>query len=73
MAFNLTGFLKAAAEIGKAGLQHAPEIMEMASTAITLLRPQDQDTAKAALADLRADNAEGFARLDAKLAEAEKR
>ena len=70
---DLASFLSAAAKLGRAGLQHAPEIIELAQSAAATLGPQDQATAQAALADLQADNDEGFARLDAKLAEAEGR
>lgn len=70
---DLASFLRAAAQIGQAGLQHAPEIISLAQTAIATMQPHDQETAKAALADIQADNDEGFARLDAKLAAAEGR
>lgn len=50
-----------------------PEVRSLIEGTIALLHPQDQETAKAGLADLMAENDEGFARLDAKLAEAEKR
>lgn len=70
---DLASFLQAAAKIGAAGLQHAPEIVSLVESSIATLQPHDQETAKAALADIQADNDAGFARLDAKLAAAEKR
>lgn len=70
---NLASFLSAAVKIGQAGLQHAPEVISLLQTAKTALAPADQATAQQAIADLQAENDEGFARLDAKLAEAEKR
>lgn len=70
---DLASFLKAAGQIGRAGLAHAPEIISLVETGIAQLQPQDQETAKAALADIQADNDAGFERLDKKLAEAEQR
>lgn len=69
---SLSQFISAAVKIGQAGLAEAPEVISLVNGAVTLLHPQDQDAAKAALADLQANNDEGFARLDAKLAAAEK-
>lgn len=46
---------------------------ELYHAAVTALSPGDQATAKAALADLQADNDEGHARLQAKLEEARSR
>ena len=70
---DLASFLKAAAKIGAAGLQHSPEIISLVESGIAALQPHDQATAKAALADIQADNDAGYARLDAKLAAAEQR
>lgn len=69
---DLSTFLTAATKLVAAGIQHEPEIVETFHQAIAALHPQDQETAKAALADIEADNDEGYARLDAKLAAAEK-
>lgn len=70
---SLSTFLSAATKIAQAGLAEAPEVLSLVQGAVAALHPQDQDAAKAALADLEANNDEGFARLDAKLAEAEQR
>jgi hypothetical protein len=51
----------------------APEFIALFEAAVELLNPDDQATAKAALADIHADNDEGHARLQAKLSEATKR
>lgn len=50
-----------------------PEFKGLFDAAVAALNPTDQDTAKEAYADLIADNDEGHARLQAKLAEAAKR
>lgn len=50
-----------------------PQVKGLIDGVIGTLNPKDQETAKQAYADLMADNDAGFARLDAKLAEAEKR
>lgn len=50
-----------------------PQVKEFFDQAIGTLREPDQKIAREAYADLMADNDAGFARLDAKLAEAEKR
>lgn len=50
-----------------------PEFKEVYDAAASVLHPADQVTAKAGYADLIADNADGFARLDAKLEAAKKR
>lgn len=51
----------------------APEFKALFDAAVAALAPSDQATAKEAYADLIADNDEGHARLQAKLAEAAKR
>lgn len=70
---SLQNFLAAATKVAQAGIAHAPEVISLFSESIAALHPEDQDAAKAALADLQADNDAGFARLDAKLAAAEAR
>lgn len=70
---SLSTFIAAAAKIAQAGLAEVPEVISLFTEAKAALHPADQDAAKAALDDLIANNAEGFARLDAKLAAAEKR
>ena len=47
-----------------------PEFVELYNQAAAALSPADQATAKEALADIQADNDEGHARLQAKLAAA---
>lgn len=71
--FSLASFLSAATKIAQAGLAQAPEVISLVNESIAALHPADQETAKAALADLQANNDEGFARLDAKLAALEQR
>lgn len=51
----------------------APEFVALFEAARELLDPEDQETAKEALADIQADNDEGHARLQAKLAAAAQR
>lgn len=48
----------------------APEFIALYHEAMAALHPKDQATAKEALADIQADNDEGHARLQAKLAAA---
>jgi hypothetical protein len=50
-----------------------PEVADLIAATIKTLSPQSQEQAKNAYRDLMADNDEGFARLDAKLAAAERR
>lgn len=50
-----------------------PAFIELFHQGVATLHPADQATAKAALADIQADNDEGHARLQAKLADAAKR
>lgn len=49
------------------------EFVELYEEAVQLLKLKDQPTAKEALADIQADNDEGYARLKAKLAAAAQR
>lgn len=51
----------------------APEFIALFNTARDMLDPEDQETAKQALADIQADNDAGHARLQQKLAAAAKR
>jgi hypothetical protein len=51
----------------------APAFIEWYNQAAAALKPADQETARQALADIQADNDEGHARLQRKLAEAAKR
>ena len=51
----------------------APEFIALYNEAIAALDPADQATAKEALADIQADNDEGHARLQEKLAAAANR
>lgn len=44
-----------------------PEFIALFQAVVTVLDPKDQETAKAALADIQADNDEGHARLQEKL------
>lgn len=50
-----------------------PAFKALYDAAVGLLKPQDQQTAKDAYADLMEQNDEGFARLDAKLEAAKQR
>ena len=68
---NLATFLRFLPASGPA-VAALPAAKEFLDAAVKLLRPTDQPTAKTALEDLREDNDEGFARLDAKLAAAER-
>ena len=54
-------------------LARAEEFTRWWDEVTAALNPADQATAKAALADIQADNDEGHARLQAKLAEAARR
>lgn len=69
---NLLSILKVLPAVGPA-VAALPEFVELFNAGVSILKPEDQDTAKEALADLHADNAEGFARLDAKLEAAKHR
>jgi predicted PurR-regulated permease PerM len=51
----------------------APEFIALFNTAREMLSPQDQETAKQALADIQADNDVGHKRLQEKLAAAARR
>lgn len=72
MAFNLATALNLL-RIVPAVIAKAPEFVETFEQAVQVLHPGDQDTAKEALADIQADNDEGFQRLDAKLEAAKNR
>lgn len=54
-------------------IARAPAFIDLFNTAKAMLSPEDQETAKEALADIQAENDEGHARLQAKLAAAAKR
>lgn len=69
--FDLSTFLRALPVIGPV-ISAAPEVKALFDGVVTMLHPKDQATAKAALADIMADNDEGHARLQAKLAAAAK-
>lgn len=66
---NLETLLKALAAVGT----NLPAFVELYNEAVAVLSPDDQAAAKEALADIQADNDEGHARLQAKLAEAARR
>ena len=66
---NLTTLLSVLPVVGPV-IAKAPEFVKLFHEAMGALHPHDQDTAKAALADIQADNDEGHARLQAKLAAA---
>lgn len=68
---NLTNLLKLLPIVGPAVAQ-AEGFVEWWNQVSAMLNPVDQATAKAALADLQADNDEGHARLQAKLTAAAK-
>lgn len=69
---NLTTILNALAALGPVAAQ-LPQFVELYKEVVALLDEDDQVVAKAALADIQADNDEGHARLQAKLAAAAKR
>lgn len=69
---NLGTILRVLPVVGPV-IARAGEFMALFDAAVDTLNPADQATAKAALADLQADNDEGHARLQAKLAAAAKR
>lgn len=69
---DLLKILRALPVIGPV-LVAVPEVKDLIDGAISMLHPADQTTAKAALADLMAENDEGHARLQEKLAAAAKR
>lgn len=72
MDFNLATAIRAMQAIGAASLQ-LPAVVSMVNTAIKALSADDQPAAKEAYHDLIADNADGHARVQAKLNEAAKR
>lgn len=67
--FDLATFIRAAQAIGPI-LAQTPAVGRLLEQAREALAPADQETAKEALADLIADNDDGHARLQQKLAEA---
>lgn len=67
---DLSTILKVLQLVGPA-IAQAPEFIALYNEAMAALKPGDQETAKAALADIQADNDEGHARLQAKLAAAQ--
>jgi hypothetical protein len=67
--FNLSTILGALPVVGPI-IAAAPEFKKLFDEAVATLHPRDQETAKAALADLMADNDAGHARLQEKLAAA---
>ena len=69
---NLATLLNALPVVGPA-IAKTREFVELYQEAMKALKPADQVTAKAALADIQADNDAGHARLQTKLAEAGKR
>lgn len=68
---DLTTLLKVLPAVGPV-VANLPEFVALFTEATKLLKPQDQTVAKAALADIQADNDAGHARLQAKLAQAAK-
>lgn len=68
---NLTNLLKLLPVVGPV-IAAAPEFIAVFNDAVKMLHPKDQATAQEALADLVADNVEGYARLKAKLEAAAK-
>lgn len=56
-----------------AAIARAPEFIALYEAVVEMLDPEDQETAKEALADVQADNNEGHDRYQSKLAEAAKR
>lgn len=67
--FDLSTFLRALQAIGPVAAQ-IPAVVSLIEQAKAALDPADQETAQAALADLMADNDDGHARLQQKLAAA---
>lgn len=72
MAFDLSKLLGVLPVVGPV-IAAAPQFKELFDAGMSLLKNDDQETAKSAYQDLIANNAEGHARLQAKLAEAAKR
>lgn len=66
---DLTKLLSVLPVVGPA-IAAAPEFVAIYKAAMAALNPADQETAKEALSDIQADNDEGHARLQAKLAAA---
>lgn len=67
--FDLETFIRAAQVLGPV-IAQTPAVAQVLEQARKALAPSDQETAKEALADLIADNDDGHARLQQKLAEA---
>lgn len=63
---NLSSILKLLPVVGPA-VARASDFIDWFGEVTAMLDPVDQDTAKAALADIQADNDEGHARLQTKL------
>lgn len=72
MEFNLATVIRAMQGIGSVALQ-LPAVKAMVDTAVGTLTGKDQKAAKDVYHDLIADNADGHARVQEKLAEAAKR
>lgn len=70
--FDLNTILRALPVVGPL-VAAAPEFKNLFDMAVTVLHPQDQEHAKAAYAAAIADNDEGHARLQGKLAAAAKK
>lgn len=68
---QLSTLLNVLSVVGPA-IARADEFVALYHEAVAALHPQDQATAKAALSDIQADNDEGHARLQEKLAAAAK-
>lgn len=66
---NLTTILSVLPVVGPV-IARSQEFIDLYNGAVAMLNPADQDAAKAALEDVQADNDEGHARLQAKLAAA---
>ena len=69
--FNLTSLLKLLPVVGSS-IARAKEFVDWFDEVKMALHPADQATAQEALKDIQADNDEGHARLQAKLAAAAK-
>lgn len=70
--FNLTSILKLLPVVGPV-IGALPEFKEVFDQIVSTFSEKDQDTLKAAYADLMAENDEGHKRLQEKLAAASKR
>jgi hypothetical protein len=72
MAFNLTDILKLLPAVGPV-VAALPEFKKIYDDIVGTFKEQDQEVLREAYADLMAENDEGHARLQAKLAEAANR